>query len=76
MAATSTRSPYPTYRELGWQIGSCPTEAACKVVVADRLKGSGMRWGVEGAQQVSRVRALLLNGQAAWDGYWKAQMAA
>lgn len=67
---------YPNYRELGWQIGSGPTEAACKVVVADRLKGSGMRWGVEGAQQVSRVRALLLNGQAAWDGYWKAHMAA
>lgn len=67
---------YPAYLGLGWQIGSGPTEAACKVVVADRLKGSGMRWSAEGAQEVSRVRALLLNGPAAWNAYWTARKAA
>jgi len=67
---------YPAYTKLGWQIGSGPTEAACKVVVADRLKGSGMRWSADGAQEVSQVRALLLNGPAAWDGYWTARKVA
>lgn len=67
---------YPAYRQQGWQIGSGPTEAACKVVVADRLKGSGMRWAIAGAHDVSRLRGLLLNGPQGWDAYWKARKAA
>ena len=40
---------YPRYIANGWQIGSGPVEAACKTVVGRRLKQSGMRWGVAGA---------------------------
>ena len=37
--AHAHRTDYPEYRRHGWDIGSGPTEAACKVVGA-RLKGS------------------------------------
>ena len=33
------RMDYPTYRARGWMIGSGPVEAACKLVVGQRLKG-------------------------------------
>ena len=61
---------YPSYVANGWQIGSGPVEAACKTVVATRLKRSGMRWKERGANTVSHLRALYLNGEAAWNAYW------
>ena len=63
------RIDYPTYRQQGWDIGSGPTEAACKIVGA-RLKGSGMRWLEEGAAQVAPLRALYQSGTDAWDAFW------
>jgi hypothetical protein len=63
------RTDYPSYRGHGWDIGSGPTEAACKVVGA-RLKGSGMRWLEHGAATVAPLRALYLSGADVWDAYW------
>jgi hypothetical protein len=63
------RTNYPEYRKHGWDIGSGPTEAACKVVGA-RLKGSGMRWAEEGAARVAPLRALYLSGPDVWDAFW------
>jgi hypothetical protein len=63
------RTDYPAYRKHGWDIGSGPTEAACKVVGA-RLKGSGMRWVESGAAQVAPLRALYLSGADVWDAFW------
>jgi hypothetical protein len=63
------RTNYPEYRSHGWDIGSGPTEAACKVVGA-RLKQSGMRWVAEGAAKVAPLRALYLSGPEVWDTYW------
>lgn len=63
------RTDYPSYRAHGWDIGSGPTEAGCKVVGA-RLKGSGMRWLEEGAAEVAPLRALYQSGGAAWDAFW------
>ena len=63
------RTDYPGYRSHGWDIGSGPTEAGCKVVGA-RLKGSGMRWLEEGASQVAPLRALYQSGTAAWDAFF------
>jgi hypothetical protein len=63
------RADYPSYREHGWDIGSGPTEAACKVVGA-RLKQSGMRWVEEGAARVAPLRALYLSGADVWDAFW------
>ena len=39
-------------------IGSGVTEAACKVIVKQRLCGSGMKWTEEGAAVVLSLRAL------------------
>ena len=63
------RTDYPSYRSHGWDIGSGPTEAACKIVGA-RLKGSGMRWYESGAAQVAPLRALYHSGAETWDAFW------
>ena len=55
----------------GWQIGSGPVEAACKSVVSHRLKRSGMRWGVDGADAVCHLRALHQSGPALWQTFWR-----
>jgi hypothetical protein len=57
------RMDYPSYRARGLMIGSGPVEAACKVVVGQRVKESGMRWSYGGADAVLAVRALLLSGK-------------
>ena len=62
---------YPMYRKNGWQIGSGPVEAACKSVVAERLKCSGMRWGADGADAVCHLRALWLSEPDQWDTFWR-----
>jgi hypothetical protein len=64
------RMDYPTYRAKGWLIGSGPVEAACKQVVGQRMKGSGMRWGEAGADAVCHLRALFRSEIGQWDAYW------
>lgn len=63
------RTDYPRYRRDGWDIGSGPTEAGCKII-GERLKGSGMRWVEEGAATVAALRALYVSGGKVWDGFW------
>jgi len=63
------RTDYPTYRRNGWDIGSGPTEAGCKII-GERLKGSGMRWVEDGAATVAALRALYVSGGTVWDGFW------
>jgi hypothetical protein len=63
------RTDYPTYRQKGWDIGSGPTEAGCKII-GERLKGSGMRWVEDGAAPVAALRALYVSGGKLWDGFW------
>lgn len=64
------RTDYPTYRLRGWDIGSGPTEAGCKII-GERLKRSGMRWVEEGAATVATLRALYVSGGKLWDGFWE-----
>lgn len=66
------RMDYPTYLAAGWQIGSGPVEAACKTVVGQRLKCSGMRWGEDGADAVCHLRALYLSEPNQWEAFWLA----
>jgi hypothetical protein len=63
------RTDYPTYLRNGWDIGSGPTEAGCKII-GERLKGSGMRWVEDGAATVAALRALYVSGGKIWDGFW------
>jgi hypothetical protein len=53
---------YAAYRRQGLPIGSGVTEAACKTVFAERLKRSGMTWGVAGGQVIVDLRVLVLSG--------------
>lgn len=64
------RMDYPSYRAKGWLIGSGPVEAACKQVVGQRMKGSGMRWGEAGADAVCHLRALFRSEKGQWEAYW------
>jgi hypothetical protein len=59
---------YPAFRRAGWPIGSGPAESACRHVVQERCKCSGMRWSPEGLRNVLAVRTAILNGQ--FDALW------
>jgi hypothetical protein len=50
------RMRYAELAAQGIPIGSGVVEAACKTLVAQRLKCSGMRWGWEGGQAILTVR--------------------
>jgi hypothetical protein len=63
------RTVYPRCPGHGWDRGSGPTEAACKVVGA-RLKQSGMRWVEHGAAEVAPLRALYHSCAHAWDAFF------
>ncbi len=60
---------YAEYRRVGLPCGSGVTEAACKTVVNQRLKLSGMRWKKAGAQVILDLRILLLSG--VWDAAYR-----
>ena len=69
------RMDYPTYLARGWQIGSGPVESACKTVVGNRLKGGGMRWGLDGSDSVCHLRAAYLSEPSCWDALWNQKQA-
>jgi hypothetical protein len=50
-------------------IGSGVTEAACQVLVKQRLCGSGMRWKERGAAAVLSLRCLTYT-KGRWDQFW------
>lgn len=64
---------YPSFLANGWQIGSGPTEAQCKLTVG-RLKGRSRRWDRPNAAAIAALDSLERNGQ--WQLYWKTPCAA
>jgi hypothetical protein len=50
------RMRYAQWRRQGFPIGSGVVEAACKTLVTQRLKLSGMRWSPAGAQAILTMR--------------------
>jgi hypothetical protein len=70
------RMDYPTYEANGWYIGSGAVESACKTVVGQRLKGSGMRWGEAGSHALCHVRALYRSEHSQWTDFWRRSLAA
>ena len=52
------RMPYARLQAQNLPIGSGVIEAACKTLVSQRLKRSGMRWRTAGGQAILTVRAL------------------
>ena len=53
------RMGYADAKAQGLPIGSGVVEAACKTLVTERLKRSGMRWGVHGGQAILTLRSLV-----------------
>jgi len=70
------RMDYPTYEANGWFIGSGAVESACKTVVGQRLKGSGMRWSESGSHAVCHVRALYRSEPGQWEAFWQRPLSA
>ena len=71
--SNTNRMRYAEYLARGLFIGSGVIEAGCKTFVGQRLKQSGMFWGVKGAQNVLDIRSLLENRlfEQFWDQYRK-----
>jgi hypothetical protein len=62
------RMHYATYQRQHLPIGSGVVEAACKTLVTQRLKGSGMAWTMAGGQAILTLRSLLQSGR--WAQAW------
>lgn len=59
----SHRMNYKTYRENNLMIGSGPIEAAHRHVIQQRMKLSGQRWTIKGAQQMANLRVAYKSNQ-------------
>ena len=62
------RMHYAAYQRQHLPIGSGVVEAACKTLVTQRLKGSGMAWTMAGGQAILTLRSLLQSGR--WVQAW------
>ncbi len=62
------RMHYAAYQRQHLPIGSGVVEAACKTLVTQRLKGSGMAWTMAGGQAILTLRSLLQSGR--WEQAW------
>jgi Transposase len=60
---------YDVCLERGYPIGSGVIEGACRNLINDRLELTGMRWTVQGAESVIRLRAVYINKD--WTDFWR-----
>jgi hypothetical protein len=59
------RMLYATLKSNGYHIGSGLVESACKTIVTQRLKQSGMRWSESGAEHMVHLRSFLMSDRSA-----------
>jgi len=59
---------YPTALAAGWPISAGVIEGTCRYLVKDRLDITGARWGLDDAEAILKIRALLANDD--YDAYW------
>jgi hypothetical protein len=59
---------YPAFLAAGRPVASGLIEGACRWLVKDRMEVTGARWGLEGAEAVLKLRALVGNGD--YDDYF------
>lgn len=64
------RMDYARYGKLKYPIGSGVTEAACKIMVKQRLCGSGMKWIIPNTENMFLLRGLVLT-EGRWGQFWK-----
>jgi hypothetical protein len=59
---------YATALAEGWPIATGVIEGACRHLVKDRMDITGARWGLEGAEAILKLRALIASGD--FGEYW------
>lgn len=59
---------YAEFRRQKFFVGSGVIEAGCRTVIGERLKQSGMRWSVRGANAIIALRCCLLSGR--FEDFW------
>jgi hypothetical protein len=68
----SARHGYLRYDQAlanGWPIATGVIEGACRHLIGDRLDIGGARWGLDGAEAVRTLRAVISNGD--FEEYWR-----
>jgi hypothetical protein len=64
----AVRMRYARFRDLGLFVGSGAVEGGCKNVIGTRLKQSGMRWSLRGADAMTHLPCQDASGT--WDQIW------
>ncbi|MGH3125128.1 MAG: ISKra4 family transposase, partial [Streptosporangiaceae bacterium] len=64
---------YDLALDAGWPIATGVIEGACRHLIADRLNLGGARWGLDGAEAVLTLRAVIVNGD--FEEYWRFHLA-
>lgn len=72
-ATNCERMRYREFRRQGLFVGSGVIEAGCKTIVGQRLKLSGMRWSLRGANNIISLRCAQLSGR--WEEFWESRAA-
>lgn len=67
------RMRYADFRRQQLFVGSGVIEAGCKTIVGQRLKQSGMRWSLRGANAIIALRCAQLSGR--WEEFWEMRAA-
>jgi len=60
---------YATALRKGWPIATGVIEGAARWLVKDRMDITGARWGLDGAEAILKLRALIASGDL--DAYWR-----
>lgn len=68
-SSATGRMQYAEFRAQGLCAGSGVVEAGCKTVVGQRLKQSGMRWTLAGANAMLALRSCILSG--GYEDFWE-----
>ena len=63
------RMNYPKFRAMGLCVATGVVEAGCKHIIATRLKRSGMRWSVAGANAIIALRCAVESNR--FDDFWE-----
>ena len=59
--------------QAGRPIATGVIEGACRHIIGDRLSIGGARWGLDGAEAVLTLRAVISNGD--FEDYWRFHLA-
>ncbi len=73
MERNRDRMRYAAFRAAGLCVGSGVVESGCKSIVGSRLKQSGMRWTVDGANAILSLRCCTKSGR--YEDFWASRSA-